>query len=971
MNRNLLRFARRAVAIRRNVLELARFGRLGTPYHAPFDIIDEGPHHRLRRYATGAPADAPAAVLIPPLMVTSEVYDIEEGNTAVGSLGALGVQPYVVDFGAPERQEGGMRRTLDDHVLAAVRAVEYVRKHTGRDVHLLGYSQGGMFAYQCAAYLRSEGIASVSTFGSPIDIHKNLPAVHKDAVAALLRFLEPVVTKSIEQIEGLPGALTSTGFKILSTRKEISQRLDFVRKLHDRRALVRREARRRFLGGEGFVAWPGPALLDFVEQFIVHNRMLSGGFVLSGRAATLADIKCPILAFVGSHDDMARPAAVRAIIEAAPEAKVRMVTVDAGHFGIVVGSRATKETWPTVAGFIHHIETGAPLPPVLRDKPVSPRSRTGLDDEPEGAGFDVDVELSLIVDAIGDTVKNVWGRVGDAASSASDALDAVRFQEPRLRRLAHMTPETRTSPGLALADRARKDPEGTFFLWQSRAFTYRDADTRVNNVVRGLWASGVRPGDRVGVVMASRPSFLSMMTALSRIGAVGVLAPGSSAAGTLSRALAATSVKYVATDVDHAALSREAFKGELLLLGGGARPSEGLHGIVDMEAIDPTRIELPGDLLLNPGRGRDLAVILLRPDDRGELRAANVTNHRWALSALGAAAACTVKPEDTVYCCIPLHHPTAVLACVGGALMGGSRLALADGFAPERFVSEVRRYGATIAFYAGEMLRALIHQPPSRGDSTLPLRMFAGSGIRPDLAQKLKERYRVEIMEFYASTTQKVIFADASGEKPGALGRPLPGSAQTEIVRVDPRTLEIARDGAGRLIPVQPDELGLLVAELQPDDDADATAPFLASAFFPGDRWYVSNDFMSRDADGDAWFVDGRGGFVRTSAGVVSTRRVEAALFALPEIQMAAAWGEPSGEHEVVRAAIVAREPIDPERLREALHVLEPHARPRTVTFVDELPLTEGFRPNKRLARERAAKTGSTVEVRSVAESAT
>ena len=31
----------------------------------------------------------------------------------------------------------------------------------------------------------------------------------------------------------------------------------------------------RFLAGDGFVAWPGPAFRAFVDQFVVHNRISS------------------------------------------------------------------------------------------------------------------------------------------------------------------------------------------------------------------------------------------------------------------------------------------------------------------------------------------------------------------------------------------------------------------------------------------------------------------------------------------------------------------------------------------------------------------------------------------------------------------------------------------------------------------------------------------------------------------------
>ena len=77
--------------------------------------------------------------------------------------------------------------------------------------------------------------------------------------------------------------------------------------LHDRQALEKREAKRLFLGGEGFVAWPGPAFRKFVDEVIVGNRMASGGFVIDGHTVTLADLTCPILYFVGSRDEMGRP----------------------------------------------------------------------------------------------------------------------------------------------------------------------------------------------------------------------------------------------------------------------------------------------------------------------------------------------------------------------------------------------------------------------------------------------------------------------------------------------------------------------------------------------------------------------------------------------------------------------------------------------------------------------------------------
>ncbi|MBX3215827.1 MAG: AMP-binding protein [Labilithrix sp.] len=962
-------FAMRLRASARNALEIARFGRLGEDYSAPFEIVDRGPHHRLRRYA-GAPADAPVALLVPPLMVTADVYDIAPDVSAVAALlrgaGSARVAPWVVDFGAPEHEAGGMHRSLDDHVRAVVRAIARTRELSGRDVHLCGYSQGGMFAYQSAAYLRGEGIASIVTFGSPVDIHKNLPAVRSDLTGALVRSLFPMTKVVLERLEGLPGKLTSTAFKIVSTRKEVEQRLEFLRSLHDRERIAKREARRRFLKGAGFVAWPGPAFREFVEDFVVHNRMLSGGFVIDGRTVSLADLSCPILAFIGASDELARPATIRALVDAAPDADVRFVTVRAGHFGIVVGSRATATTWPAVATWIAAIERGASAANALPPD----RAETTSDDAGELDGDDLDVELDLFVDLVSRGARSAWRRLGDTLASASDTATTVRWQEPRLRRLARIEPDTRVSASLELARRARETPDATFFLWRGRAFSFAVADARVTNVARGLHACGVRRGERVGVVMGSRPSMLSATTALARLGAVAIVAPPDALTvsfAPLGDAFGQLGVQRVVVDPERAD-SAASLGLETLVLGGGATRRPLPAGARDMETIDPDAVPLPSDVEIDPGRARDVASVLLRPSpDDAALRAVPVTNHRWALSAIGAAAACAIKPSDTVYCSVPLDHPTGMLVSVGSALAGGARLALADLDGSERanaatrsgrrLLLEIRRAGATVVFYAGEMLRPLLEEPPSHADRHLPVRIFAGSGMRPALAARLRERFGVDTMEFYAGTTHRAILADAAGDAPGSLGGVLPGSADVELVRCDlARRAVVLSPPHGRLERAGDDEPALLAVRVS-DEEIETlgdTRGIVRDAFGDGASWLVTGDVIERDAAGRHWFVDSLAGFVAPPGGApVSLRRVEDALYAMPEVRLAAAWERERGTGEIA-VAFVSRVAVSTARLTEAMASLPTHARPKQIARVSDVPLTEGYRPNKRAAVARA-----------------
>ena len=152
-----------------------------------------------------------------------------------------------------------MNRTLDDHVRAVSEAIDRVRAATGHDVHLAGYSQGGMFCYQAAAFRKSAGLASIITMGRPVDLHRQL-ALDEDITERLIAGLRAALRGRSRASRACPACFTSTGFKLLSARKEAMQLVDFVRNLHDRSALEKREAKRLFLGGEGFVAWPGPGV---------------------------------------------------------------------------------------------------------------------------------------------------------------------------------------------------------------------------------------------------------------------------------------------------------------------------------------------------------------------------------------------------------------------------------------------------------------------------------------------------------------------------------------------------------------------------------------------------------------------------------------------------------------------------------------------------------------------------------------
>ncbi|MEU8121872.1 AMP-binding protein [Spirillospora sp. NPDC049024] len=930
-----------------NALEVARFGGFDTDEDAsPCEVVTEQRVYRLRHYFPDA-GGGPVMLLVPPLMITAEVYDISSRVSAVRVLRDLGVDPWVVDFGAPEREPGGLERTVSDHVLAVSDAVDRIREMTGRDVHLAGYSQGGMFVYQAAAYRRSEGIESVVTFGSPADTSVGLPFGLPSWLAS----------EGVERIPdallggfAVPGWVTRMGFQLLSPVKSVRSRVDFIMQLHDRERLAPRERQRRFLEREGWVSWPGPALAEFIRQFIQHNRMLTGGFLIGDRLVTLADITCPVLTFVGEVDEIAAPPMVRGIRRAAPRAQVYEASLRAGHFGLVVGSLAIARTWPAVAAWARWREGEAELPeivaPVAGDEEAE---SAGLPGGPAGYGL----QLAM---GIGASAARSAYRTASRAVHGTRQIGGEAAQNlPRLARLERIQSDTRMSMGLLLDEQARRMPGEVFFLYQGRGHTHDAAKRRIDAVVRGLIHIGVRRGDAVGVLMGTRPTALALVAALNRLGAVAVLLRPDGDPAAEARL---GQVTRVIADPEHAAAAAELEDVPGFLLGGAGRGERG--PLMDMEAIDPDRVELPGWYRPNPGRAGDLAFVVFRGDgDR--LRASRITNRRWALSAFGTASSASLSSSDTVYSLTPLQHPSALLMSLGGAVAGGARLALASartdaGFDPQAFWDEARRYGVTVASYTWMSLRDLVNAPPDPAERHHAIRLFIGSGMPRGLWRRIEERFApARVLEFYASIEGEAVLVNLSGKKPGALGRPLPGSAEVRLARYDLESGRLAEGPDGFAVECGPGEIGMLLARVRLSAIGSAARP-VRGVFRPEDAWTITGDLFRRDADGDYWLVGREAELIRTTDGIVPPGPIRDALGDLPYVDAVAVYGIPVGETELAAAAVSLRSApaaarggsaenaVKPVDLSEALLRVEPGLRPAVVRIVDEMPVTAGNR---------------------------
>ena len=455
-----------------------------------------------------------------------------------------------------------------------------------------------MFAYQVAAYRRNEGLASLITFGSPVDTRVGMPfGLPEQFASGAAELLGDRLFRGRQ----LPAWASRTGFQLLDPVKSARNRLEFISQLHDRDALLAREGQRRFLESDGWVAWPGPAMADFLRQFIAHNRLLEGGFMIDDRLLTLADINAPILSVVGTVDEIApRRGGARDPPGGAARRRLRAERSTRGHFGLVVGSLSNQVTWPTVAAWVRWRDGGGERPEDIAPAPDDPHAEPESDRRPTGSRTESSSRARCRAEVVHSIARS---RRGPRATSRELSREAAS-QLPRIIRSEQVRPGTRISLGLLVSERAAHDPDELLFLFEDRAYTAREVDRRIDNVVRGLISIGVRQGEHVGVLMGPRPSGLAVLAALNRLGR----GRGAAAARRRRSRARRRSVRSGGSSPTPSAPRRPPARGastrSCSAAAGGPRDL-GVEVTTDMEQIDPGRGPAAGLVQPEPGRASE------------------------------------------------------------------------------------------------------------------------------------------------------------------------------------------------------------------------------------------------------------------------------------------------------------------------------------------------------------------------------
>lgn len=250
---------------------------------------------------------------------------------------------------------------------------------------------------------------------------------------------------------------------------------------------------------------------------------------------------------------------------------------------------------------------------------------------------------------------------------------------------------------------------------------------------------------------------------------------------------------------------------------------------------------------------------------------------------------------------MPLYHATASILGFIAALMNGNGIAIGHRFSASKFWDEVRESESTVVQYVGETLRYLQATPPKIDpvtgenlDRKHNVRILFGNGLRPDVWEKIKERYGVEtIAEFYSATESTSGFWNFSSNSfsTGAIGRNglLAGfvlGRAVAIVKVDIDTEAPWRDPkTGLCLGLPKGDAGELLYAVDPSDikakfqgyfnNPDATdKKILRDVFKKGDAWFRTGDVVKWDHEGRWYFSDRIGDTYRWRGENVSTNEV-------------------------------------------------------------------------------------------------
>lgn len=490
-----------------------------------------------------------------------------------------------------------------------------------------------------------------------------------------------------------------------------------------------------------------------------------------------------------------------------------------------------------------------------------------------------------------------------------------------------------------IRERSVQQPDDVWLKFRDETYTWPQVLSAMSRVANGLVEIGIRPGDRVAIVMSNRPEFLWSHLGVMMIGAHSVPINTSQRGDTMEHLLADSRSSAVIVEggfVDFVLEVRAKVDTVKHVIALGAPPRPGVDMTFDqlMASSDsPPEVDLgdaPGGigLLYTSGTTGPPKGVVATAYDFGPMET--------VLRASG------VQPGETMYTATPLYHGNALLVQGMGSILVGAKFALGEKFSASGFWDAIRRYEAVEFNAVGAMIPILLKQPPSPSDLDNPVRKALSMACPKESWRPFEDRFGLRLVESYGMVDAVGSLLNDGG-KVGSIGKP--------VKRVEFRIVDDADQ------PLGPNETGEIVFRHEKgqmtyyENHPEATA----HAYRGG--WFHSGDWGQYDEDGYFFYKGRKKESMRRRGVNISAWEIEAVLIQHPGVLEVAAHPVPSelGEDEV---KVVIR-PVDDSGLtpEDVLSYCEGRmahfAVPRYVEFVDEIPKTATQRPQYGTLRDR------------------
>jgi long-chain acyl-CoA synthetase len=454
--------------------------------------------------------------------------------------------------------------------------------------------------------------------------------------------------------------------------------------------------------------------------------------------------------------------------------------------------------------------------------------------------------------------------------------------------------------------------------------TYADLDRASARLAGWLRGTGIRPGDRIGVMLPNVPDFAVIYYGALRAGAAVV---------PMNVLLKQREVAYYLGDSEAALLLAWRTFAEAAEAGAAeAGTRRVLVGPGDLDALTAGAEPQVQPADREP---RDTAVILYTSGTTGRPKGAELTHANLTQNVDVARRLFGLDASSVILGALPLFHAFGQTCGLNAGVASGATLTLLPRFEPGRALEVMARDRVTVLEGVPTMYAALLHAPErERFDpSDLRLCVSGGAALPAEVLRGFEAAFGSAVVEGYglSETSPLASFNRTDRErKPGSIG--------TAVEGVEMRVV----DGDGAELP--PGQVGEIVIRGHNVMKGYWRRPEATAEAIDADGWFWTGDLARRDEDGDFFIVDRRKDMIIRGGYNVYPREVEEVMYQHPAVREVAVVGVPHAElGEEVGAAVVLRPGAQAtaEDLREFVRSqIAAYKYPRHVWFVNELPKT-------------------------------